>query len=113
MVSLGRKLMSVGTLLAAIGIVRIQVLMQRAYAADPREVTRLLVRLGLAEKSTESSLLIAAYQYAVLRRPCLEVSGTSIERERSALLGWFAVMFIGLAVGLAGVVMEILEARGI
>jgi hypothetical protein len=105
--------MSVGTLLGAIGLVRIQVLIRRARAAHPQEMEALLARLGYSEKSVESSLMIVGYQYAVLRRPFLEMSGTSLERERSALLLWFAAMFTGVALGVAGIAMEVLEARGI
>ena len=105
--------MSVGTLLGAIGLVRIQVLIRRAHSAHPQEMEDLLARLGYSEKSVESSLMIVGYQYAVLRRPFLEMSGTSLERERSALLLWFAVMFTGVALGVAGIAMEVLEAREI
>jgi len=57
--------------------------------------------------------MIVGYQYAVLRRPFLEIRGTSLEFERSELLVWFAVIFIGVALGIAGIAMEILEARAI
>ncbi|MDB6086223.1 MAG: hypothetical protein JWN43_4104 [Gammaproteobacteria bacterium] len=102
--------MSVGTLLGAVGLVRIQVLIRRAHSAHPQEMEDLLARLGYSEKSVESSLMIVGYQYAVLRRPFLEMSGTSPEREKSALLLWFAVMFTGVALGVAGIAMEVLEA---
>jgi hypothetical protein len=105
--------MSVGTLLGAIGLVRIQVLIRRAHSAHPREMEGLLARLGYSEKSAEASLMIIGYQYAVLRRPFLEMSGTSLERERSELLLWFAVMFIGVALGVAGIAMDVLETRPI
>ena len=111
MASIGRKLMSVGTLLGAIGLVRIQVLVRRAHSAHPQEIEGLLARLGYAEKSVESSLMIVVYQYAVLRRPFLEMSGTPFERERSELLLWFAVMFVGVALGISGIAVEVLEAR--
>jgi hypothetical protein len=113
MASIGRRVMSVGTLLGAIGLVRIQVLIRRAHAAHPQEMESLLARLGYSEKSAEVSLMIIGYQYAVLRRPFLEMSGTSLEHERSELLLWFAVMFIGVALGIAGIAMEVLEARAI
>jgi hypothetical protein len=113
MASIGRRVISVGTLLGAIGLVRIQVLIRRAHAAHPQEMGDLLARHGYSEKSVESSLMIVGYQYAVLRRPFLEMSGTSLERERTALLLWFAVMFAGVALGVAGIAMEILEARAI
>jgi hypothetical protein len=113
MASIGRGLMSVGTLLGAIGLVRIQVLIRRAHSAHPRELEGLLARLGYSEKSAESSLIIIGYQYAVLRRPFVEMSGTSLERERSELLLWFAIMFIGVALGIAGVAMEVLETGAI
>ena len=113
MVSIGRKVISVGVLLAAIGLARSQVLIRRAYVAHPRETRNLLSRIGYSDKSVQGSLLIVGYQYAVLRRPFQEMSGTSLERERIALLLWFAVMFIGVAVGIAGLAMEVVEARAI
>jgi hypothetical protein len=111
MVSIGRKVISVGVLLGAIGLARSQTLVRRAYIAHPQEMRNLLSRLGYSGKSIEASLLIVSYQYAVLRRPFQELDGTSLERERRALLIWFAVMFIGIAVGIAGVAMEVAEAR--
>jgi hypothetical protein len=111
MVSIGTKLISVGVLLGAIGLARSQVLIRRAYLAHPEEARNLLSRLGYSDKSVEASLLIVGYQYAVLRRPFEEMSGTSLERERNALLLWFAVMFVGVAVGIAGVGLQIVEAR--
>lgn len=113
MASIGRRVMSVGTLLGAIGLVRIQILIRCARSAHPQEMEGLLARLGYSEKSTEASLMIIGYQYAVLRRPFLEMSGTYLERERSELLLWFVVMFIGVALGIAGIVMEVLEAKAI
>lgn len=103
--------MAVGTLLGAIGLVRVQVLIRRAHSAHPQEMEGLLARLGYSEKSVESSLMIISYQYAFLRRPFLEMSGTSLERGRSELLIWFTVMFIGVGLGIAGIAMEVLEAR--
>ena len=111
MASIGRKLMSVGTLLGAIGLVRIQVLIRRAHSAHPREMDGLIARRGYPEKAAKSSLMIIGYEYAVLRRPFLELSGTSLEHERSELLLWFVVIFIGVALGIAGIAMEVLEAR--
>ena len=109
MTSMGRKLSSVGTALGATGLVSMQVLMQRAYASQPAEMTDLLARNGLAQKSIRASLLIVAYRYAVLRRPILEASGTSLERDRNKLLGWFAVMLTGVVVGVTGLIIEVLE----
>jgi hypothetical protein len=77
--------------------------------AHPRETQKLLSRLGYVGKSVKASLFIVGYQYAVLRRPFQEMSGTSLERERNALLFWLALTFIGIAVGLAGVA----EARAL
>jgi hypothetical protein len=111
MVSIGRKVMSVGVLLSVIGLARSRVVVRRAYIAHRRETEKLLSRLGYANKSVEASLLIVGYQYAVLRRPFQEMSGTSLERERSALLFWFALIFIGFAVGLVGVAIQVAEAR--
>jgi hypothetical protein len=111
--SIGRRVIAVGVLLGAIGVARCRVLIRRAYIAHPQETRNLLSRLGYSDKSVEASLLIVGYQHAVLRRHSQEMSGTSLERERSALLLWFAVMFIGVAVGIAGVAMEVLEARAI
>jgi hypothetical protein len=113
MASIGRRVMSAGTLLGAIGLVRIQVLIRRAHSAHPQEMEGLLARLGYSEKSAEASLMIIGYRYAVLRHPFLEMSGTSLERERSELLLWFAILFIGVALGIAGIAMEVLEARAI
>lgn len=58
MASIGRRMISVGTLLGAIGLVRIQLLIRRAHAAHPREMGDMLARLGYSEKSVESSLMI-------------------------------------------------------
>jgi len=57
--------------------------------------------------------MVIGYQYAVLRRPFLEMNGTSLERERGVLLLWFVVFFTGLALCIAGLVMESLEFRPI
>jgi hypothetical protein len=113
MASVGRKVMSAGTFIGAIGLVRIQVLIRRANVAYPKEMADLLARLGYSEKSFEGSLMVIGYQYAVLRRPFFEMNGTSLERERNALLLWFAVLFTGVALGIAGLVMEFLESRPI
>jgi hypothetical protein len=113
MVSIGRKVMSVGILLGAIGLVRVQVLTRRAYAEHPEAMTNVLARLGYTEKPVEASLMIVGYQYAVLRRPFLEIRGTSLERERSGMLMWFAVMFLGVVVGIVGFAMEVMEHRAI
>jgi hypothetical protein len=113
MASVGRQVMSTGILLGAIGLVRIQVLIRRANVAHPKEMTDLLARLGYSEKPLEGSLIVIGYQYAVLRRPFLEMNGTSLERERGALLLWFVVFFTGLALCIAGLVMESLEFRPI
>lgn len=102
--------MSAGTLLGAIGLVRIQVLIRRASVSHPKEMADLIARLGYSEKSFEGSLMVIGYQYAVLRR---QMNGTSLERERNALLLWFAVIFTGVALGIAGLVMEFLESRPI
>jgi multisubunit Na+/H+ antiporter MnhG subunit len=55
MASIGRRMISVGTLLGAIGLVRIQVLIRRAHAAHPQEMGHLLARLGYSEKSVDDS----------------------------------------------------------
>jgi hypothetical protein len=111
MASVGRKVMSAGTFIGAIGVVRIRVLIRRANVAHPNEMADLLARLGYSEKSFEGSLMVIGYQYAVLRRPFFEMNGTSL--ERNALLLWFAVLFTGVALGIAGLVMEFLESRPI
>jgi hypothetical protein len=102
--------MFIGTLLSAIGLVRIRVLIGSAQSAHPQEMEDLLARRGYSEKPVEASLMIVGYQYAVLRHPIPEINGTLLERQRSALLLWFAVFFIGIAMGLAGVAIEVLEA---
>jgi hypothetical protein len=111
MTSIGRKVMSVGTILAATGLVRIQMLVRRANVAHPKEMANLLAHLGYAERSLEGSLMVVGYQYAVLRRPFLEMDGTSLERERNALLLWYVVFFTGVSLGIAGLVTEFLESR--
>jgi hypothetical protein len=113
MVSIGRKVMSVGILLGAIGLVRIRMLIGSAQSAHPQEMESLLARRGYSEKPVEASLMIVGYQYAVLRRPFPEIHGTCLERERSALLLWFAIMFIGVVLILAGFAIEVFEARSI
>jgi hypothetical protein len=113
MASIGRTVMSVGTLLGAIGLVRIQVLLRRAHSAHPQQIEGLLARVGYSDKFADASLMIIGYQYAVLRRPFLQMSGTSVERHRSELLLWFAVMFIGVALGIVGVALDVLESRAI
>lgn len=105
--------MSIGTLLGAIGLVRIRVLIGSAQSAHPREMEDLLARRGYSEKPVEASLMIVGYQYAVLRRSFPEISSTLLERQRSALLLWFAVFFIGIAMVLAGFAIEVLEPRAI
>lgn len=105
--------MSVGTLLGALGLVRVQVLIRRAYAEHPQAMANLLARLGYTEKPVEVSLMIVGYQYAVLRRPFLEIGGTSLERERSEILTWFAVMFLGVALGMVGIAIEVMEHRAL
>jgi hypothetical protein len=112
-VSIGRKVMSVGVLISVISLARSQVIIRRAYIAHPRETQKVLSRLGYAGKSVEASLFIVGYQYAVLRRPFQEMSGPSLERELNALLFWLALMFIGIAVGLAGVAIQLAEARAL
>lgn len=113
MVSIGREVMSVGTLLGAIGLVRIRILIGNAQSAHPHEMESLLVRCGYSEKPVEASLMIVGYQYAVLRRPFSEIHGTCLERERGALLIWFAIMFLGCVLILAGFAIEVFEARSI
>jgi hypothetical protein len=73
----------------------------------------LLARRGYSEKPVEASLMIVGYQYSVLRRPFPEIHGTCLERERTALLLWFAIMFIGVVLLLAGFAIEVFEARSI
>lgn len=107
------KVTSVGTLLGAIGLVRIQVLMRRAYAEHPQAMAKLLARLGYTQKPVAASLMIVGFQYVVLRRPFPEIGGTSLERERSEMLIWFAVMFAGVALGMVGIAMEVMERRAI
>jgi hypothetical protein len=111
--SIGTKVISIGVLLGAVGVGRSRVLIRRAYIAQPQETGKLLSRLGFLDKPVEASLLIVAYQYSVLRRYSSEMTGTLLERERSTLLMWFAVMFLGVAVGIAGVAIEMVEARAL
>jgi hypothetical protein len=111
--SVGRKVMSVGTLLSAIALVRIQVLIRHANGAHPKEMADLMTRLGFSEKSFDGSLMVVGYQYAVLRRSFLEMNGTYLERERNALLFWYIILFTGAALGLAGLVMQFVESKPI
>jgi hypothetical protein len=76
-------------------------------------MTNLLARLGYTHKPVEASLMIVGYQYTVLRRPFLEIGGTSLERARSEMLLWFAVMFLGVAVRMLGIAIEAMEHRAI
>jgi hypothetical protein len=50
-------------------------------------------------------MLIVGYRYAFLRRSFPEFEGTAIGQQRTALFLWFLVFFVGLAIGLVGVVM--------
>ena len=98
-----RKLMVAGTLLGAIALVRIRGTLGRAFLAHPEQTSRLFSQLGYSAPPSESEVLIAGYQYAFLRRSFPEFKGTSVEQERTALLLWFAVFFVGLAIGLVGI----------
>jgi hypothetical protein len=113
MVTIGRKVMSIGILLGAVGLVRIRMLIGSAQSAHPQEMESLVAQRGLSEKPAEASLIIVGYQYAVLRRPFPEIHGTCLERERSALLLWFVIMFIGVVLVLAGFAIEVFEAGSI
>jgi hypothetical protein len=57
--------------------------------------------------------MIVGYQFAVLRRPFPKIHGTCLECERSALLLWFAIMFVGVVLVFAGFAIEVVEARSI
>jgi len=61
--------------------------------------------VGFSPQPSEAERLIIGYQYALLRRTIPELSGTAVAGERTTLLLWFAVLFVGVAVGLVGLVM--------
>jgi hypothetical protein len=54
MVTMGGKVMSVGTLLGAIGLVGIRMLIGSAQSAHPQEMESLLARRGYSEKPVEA-----------------------------------------------------------
>jgi hypothetical protein len=108
MASIGRKMTSLGVVISAISLVKIQMVIRAAQSENPEQMQNVLARLGFSGKSEEASLMIVGYQYAVLRRPFPEVSGTSMERKKRALLLWFVLMFGGLVLGVMGFVMEAL-----
>jgi hypothetical protein len=104
-VGTSRKLMAVGSLLGTVALVRIGVMLRGALSAHPDRTARLFLRLGYSPQPNEAEMLIVGYQYAFLRRSFPEFEGTAVEQERTALLLWFSVFFVGLSIGLAGVVM--------
>ena len=102
--STSRRLMSAGALLGTIALVRIGVTLRGALSAHPERVSQLFSRLGYSPHPSEAEVLIVGYQYAFLRRTFPEFEGTPVERERTAIFLWFAVLFVGVAIGLVGVV---------
>jgi hypothetical protein len=96
--------MAVGTLLGTVALVRIGVTLRRALSEHPDRTAQLFLRLGYPSQPTEAEMLIVGYRYAFLRRSFPEFEGTAVERERTAIFLWFAVLFVGVAIGLVGVV---------
>jgi len=95
--------MAAGTLLGTVALVRIRVTLRRALSEHPDRTARLFLRLGYSPQPTEAEMLIVGYRYAFLRRSFPEFKGTSVEEERTALLLWFSIFFVGLAIGLVGI----------
>jgi hypothetical protein len=103
-VGTSRQLMAAGSLLATVALVRIGVTLRGALSAHPDRTARLFLRLGYSPQPNEAEMLIVGYLYAFLRRSFPEFEGTAVEQQRTAILLWFSVFFVGLSVGLAGVV---------
>jgi hypothetical protein len=103
-VGTSRKLLAAGTVLGTVALVRIGVTLRGALSAHPDRTERLFLRLGYSPQPNEGEMLVVAYQYAFLRRSFPEFGGTAIEQKRTALLLWFAVFFVGVAIGLGGLV---------
>jgi hypothetical protein len=96
--------MAAGALLGTLALVRIGVTLHRALSEHPDQTSRLFSRLGYSPQPSEAEMLIVGCRYAVLRRSFPEFEGTAIEQLRTALFLWFAVFFVGLAIGLLGAV---------
>jgi hypothetical protein len=106
---LGRKLISVGALVGVVAVVRISVSLRRAFSANPHELSSVLTRFGYSSPPSEAELFVIGYQYALLRRSFPELDGTSVQRGQNALLLWFILLFAGVLIGLAGLVVEASE----
>jgi hypothetical protein len=104
-VGTSRKLIAAGSLLGTVELVRVGMTLRGALSAHPDRTARLFLRLGYSPQPNEAEMLIVGYRYAFLRQSFPELEGTAVEQERTALLLWFAVLFVGLAIGLVGVVM--------
>jgi hypothetical protein len=104
-VSTSRKLIAAGSLLGTVALVRIGMTLRGALSAHPDRTARLFLRLGYSPQPNEAEMLIVGYRYAFLRRSFPEFEGTAVEQERTALLLWFADLFVGLAVGLTGAIL--------
>jgi hypothetical protein len=96
--------MVAGAFLGTAALVRIAVTLRGALSAHPDRTARLFLRLGYSPQPNEAEMLIVGYQYAFLHRSFPELEGTAVEEERTALLLWFTVLFVGVAIGLVGVV---------
>jgi hypothetical protein len=102
---LGRKIIAAGTFVGVVALARISVSLRQAFAANPQEVSSVLARFGYSSPPGE------AYKYALLRRPFPELDGTAAQRKRSSLGFWFVLLFAGVLVGLAGIVVEVVETH--
>jgi len=106
---LGKKLLSVGAFFGLVALARIRVSFRRAFSAHPHEATSVLTRLGYSSPPSEAELLMVGYKYALLRRPFPELDGTAVQRGHNVLLLWFILLFAGVLIGLAGLVVEAAE----
>jgi hypothetical protein len=108
---LGRKIIAAGTFVGVVALARISVSLRQAFAANPQEVSSVLARFGYSSPPGEAELMIVGYKYALLRRPFPELDGTAAQRKRSSLGFWFVLLFAGVLVGLAGIVVEVVETH--
>jgi hypothetical protein len=56
-------------------------------------------------------LFVVGWQYAVLPGSFPELSGTAVERERTAILLWFMLFFMGIAIAVSGIAMQVAQPR--
>jgi hypothetical protein len=68
-----------------------------------------MARVGYSLDPNEGEIFVVGWQYAVLRRSFPELSGTAVEHERTAILLWFTLFFIGITIGISGLAMQVAE----